>query len=148
MALFLRSFVIAFAFLVACVVAAFVVAYGLVAPELSQFRTNPEFFLFFLFLGSAAGIVTPFYVFAPSFVAILIAEIFSLRSLLYYALAGGLIGALAYFMTDVSARTQGAGTVAPLLQELQWLVAAGIVAGFVYWLIAGRSAGRWKDVGA
>ncbi len=144
MALFLRSFLIAFAFLLSCMVAAFVVAYGLVAPELSQFGSNPEFFLFFLFLGSAAGVVTPFYVFAPSFLAILIAEMFSLRSVLYYALAGGLIGALAYFMTDVGARTKGAGTVAPLMQELQWLAAAGIVAGFVYWLIAGRNAGKWK----
>ncbi|MBS4084569.1 MAG: hypothetical protein KGZ73_13535 [Rhizobiales bacterium] len=144
MALFLRSFVIAFAFLVSCMAAAFVVAYGLIAPELSQFSNNPEFFLFFLFLGSAAGVVTPFYVFAPSFIAILIAEMFSLRAVLYYALAGGVIGALAYFMTDVAARTKGAGTVAPLMQELQWLAAAGIVAGFVYWLIAGRNAGKWK----
>ncbi len=144
MALFLRSFVIAFAFLVSCMVAAFVVAYGLVAPELSQFRSNPELFLFFLFIGSAAGVVTPFYVFAPSFIAILIAEMFSLRSVLYYALAGGLIGALAYFMTDMASRMAGRGTVVPITQELQWLTAAGIVAGFVYWLIAGRSAGKWK----
>jgi len=146
MALFIRSFVIAFAFLISCMVAAFVVAYGLVAPELSQFKNSPEFFLLFLFLGSAAGVVTPFYVFAPSFIAILIAEMFSLRSVLYYTLAGGLIGALAYFMTDVGARTKGAGTVAPLMQELQWLAAAGIVAGFVYWLIAGRGAGKWREL--
>lgn len=146
MALFLRSIVIAFAFLVSCMAAAFVVAYGLVAPELAEFKGSPEFFVFFLFLGSAAGIVTPFYVFAPSFVAILIAEMFSLCSVLYYALAGALIGALAYFMTDIASRVQGTGTVAPITQELQWLTAAGIVAGFVYWLIAGRNAGKWKGI--
>jgi hypothetical protein len=144
MALFLRTLVIAFAFLISCMVAAFVVAFGVVAPEFSDFVRSPEFILIFLFFGSAAGVVTPFYVFAPSFIAILIAEMFSLRSVLYYALAGALIGALAYFMTDIAARISGKGTVAPITQELQWLTAAGIVAGSVYWLIAGRNAGRWK----
>ncbi len=147
MALFLRSIVIAFAFLVSCMTAAFAVAYGLVAPELSDFaKGSTEYFLVLLFLGGAAGLVTPLYVFAPSFIVILVAEILSLRSVLYYALAGALIGALAYFMTDVSARMQGAGTVAPLTRELQFLTAGGILAGFVYWLIAGRNAGKWKGV--
>jgi hypothetical protein len=144
MALFLRTIVIAFAFLISCMVAALVIAYGFVAPELSEFKGSPEFFLVLLFFGGAAGVVTPFYVFLPSFVAIFIAEMFSLRSVLYYALAGALIGALAYFMTDIAGRISGRGTVVPITQELQWLTAAGIVAGFVYWLIAGRNAGKWK----
>lgn len=149
MALFLRSIVMAIAFLVSCMVAAFVVAYGLVAPELSDMaKGSPEYFLVLLFLGGAAGVVTPFYVFAPSFIVIFIAEMFSLRSVLYYALCGALIGALAYFLSDVGARIQGAGTVAPITRELQFLTAAGIVSGFVYWLIAGRSAGKWKGGGA
>jgi drug/metabolite transporter (DMT)-like permease len=147
MALFLRTLVIACGFLLACMAAAFVIAYGLVGPELSDFsRGSPEFFLVLLFLGGAAGVVTPFYVFAPSFAAIFIAEMFSLRSVLYYALAGALIGALAYFLSDVTARMQGAGTVAPITRELQFLAAAGIVGGFVYWLIAGRNAGKWKGI--
>ena len=147
MAIFLRSFVIAFAFLVSCMVAAFIVAYGLVAPELKEFgNPNAGFFMLYLFFAGAAGLVTPLYVFAPSFIAILIAEMLSLRSVLYYTLGGALIGALAYFMSDVSARITGRGTVVPITQELQWLTAAGIVAGFVFWLIAGRSAGKWKGI--
>jgi len=147
MALFLRSFVIAFAFLISCMVAAFIVAYGLVAPELKEFgNPNAGFFMLYLFFAGAAGLVTPFYVFAPSFVAILIAEMLSLRSVLYYTLGGALIGGLAYFMSDVSARITGRGTVVPITQELQWLTAAGIVAGFVFWLIAGRNAGKWKGI--
>lgn len=144
MPLFLRSLVIGFGFLVSCMVAAFIVAYGLVGPELSELKGSPEYFLFLLFLGGAAGVVTPFYVFAPSFVVILIAEIFSLRSVIYYALCGAVIGALAYFLSDVGARLDGAGTVAPITRELQYLTAAGIIAGFVYWLLAGRNAGKWK----
>lgn len=147
MPLFLRSIVIAFAFLVSCMVAAFVVAYGLIAPDLSL-NGNPDagFFLLFLFFAGAAGLVTPAYVFAPSFIAILIAEMFSLRSVIYYGIAGALIGALAYFMTDIASRMAGRGTVVPITQELQWLTAAGIIGGFVYWAIAGRGAGKWKGV--
>jgi H+/Cl- antiporter ClcA len=147
MSLFLRTLMIAFGFLVSCMAAAFVVAYGLVGPDLSDFSNGSrEYFLVLLFLGGAAGVVTPFYVFAPSFAVIFIGEMLSLRSILYYALCGALIGAMAYFLSDMTARMQGAGTVVPLTRELQFLAAAGIVGGFVYWLIAGRSAGKWKGV--
>jgi hypothetical protein len=30
-------------------------------------------------------------------------------------------------------------------RELEIMAAAGIVAGFVYWAIAGRNAGRWRE---
>lgn len=147
MALFLRFFVIGFAFLVSYFAGAFVVGYGLTPPQLLlKIDAGTNFydvglFMVFLFFAAAAGIVTATYIFALSSVAILIAEILSLRSALYYALAGPLIGALAYFMSDVAARVSGKGTVVPFTQELQWLAVAGIVGGFIYWLIAGRSAG-------
>lgn len=145
MALFLRTLLVAFAFLLACMAAALTVAYGLLGPELSDLSMgSPEYFLILLLLGSAAGAVTLFYVFAPSFLVILIAEIFSLRSVLYYALCGALVGALAYFLSDMGVDVPGAG--APLTRELQFLTAGGIVGGFVYWLIAGRSAGKWKSI--
>lgn len=145
MSLFLRFFVILFAFLVACFAAGLVVAYGLLAPEFTKLSTaEPEALLGFLFLATAAGIVTPFYVFAPTALIIFVSEMLSLRSVLFYALAGAVIGALAYVFSDVTARMQGAGTVVPLTRELQFMVAGGIVGGFVYWLIAGRRAGAWK----
>jgi hypothetical protein len=145
MSLFLRFFVILFAFFVACFAASLVVAYGLIAPEFAKLSTaEPEVLLGFLFLVTAAGIVTPFYVFAPAALIIFISEMFSLRSVLYYALMGAFVGALAYVLSDVTARMQGAGTVVPLTRELQFMVAGGIVGGFVYWLIAGRRAGFWK----
>ncbi len=147
MAIFFRFFVIAFAFFVACFAAGLVVAYGLIAPEFAKLSTaEPEVLLGFLFLVTAAGIVTPFYVFAPAALIIFVSEMFSLRSVLYYALMGAFVGALAYVLSDVTARMQGAGTVVPLTRELQFMVAGGIVGGFVYWLIAGRRAGIWKGV--
>jgi hypothetical protein len=145
MAIFFRFFVILFAFFVSCFAAGLVVAYGLLAPEFGKLsQSTPEAWLGFWFLAAAAGIVTPFYVFAPAAAIIFLSEMFSLRSVLFYALMGGLVGALAYILSDVTARMQGTGTVVPLTQELQFMVAGGIVGGFVYWLIAGRRAGNWK----
>jgi hypothetical protein len=35
--------------------------------------------------------------------------------------------------------------VPPSAREFQMVAASGIVAGLVYWLLAGRNAGRWCD---
>lgn len=146
MALFLRLFVIAFAFLLACFAAGFVVAYGLLSPELAKIDPNaPDLWAGLWFIAAIAGIVTPFFVFAPAALVILFAEIFAWRSVIFYALAGGFCGVLAYFLSDPQAHMRGTGTVAPLTWELQLLAAGGIVGGFVYWLIAGRRAGMWKE---
>jgi hypothetical protein len=142
-ALFLRFFTIAFAFLLASLAAGLVVAYGLLAPELGKLGTNPDIWAGFWLVAVMAGLITPFFAFAPAFVVILIAEFFDLRSEIFYALAGGLSGVLGYLLSD-PAHWQGAGTVKEFSFELQVIAAAGIVAGFIYWLIAGRRAGAWK----
>lgn len=67
----------------------------------------------------------------PALVAIVIAEVFGWRSLLFYLLAGGAIG-LGYAL----AFPEPAGTGAARIH-----LAAGLVGGGVYWLLAGRSAG-------
>lgn len=143
MALFLRFFVIAFAFLLASLAAGLVIAYGLLAPELSKLGNNPDAWAGFWFVAVMAGLITPFFAFAPAFVVILVAEFFDLRSVIFYALAGGFCGVLGYLLSD-TAHWQGTGTVKEFGSELQVIAAAGIVAGFVYWLIAGRQAGAWK----
>jgi hypothetical protein len=33
----------------------------------------------------------------------------------------------------------------PLRTNFELLAAAGIAAGFVYWLVAGRNAGLWRE---
>lgn len=145
MAFFLRFFVIAFGFLCACAAAAAVVAYGLLMPELKAINpSQPEIWVLFWFVAAVAGIVTPFFIFAPAFLVIALAETFNFRSVLYYLIAGGLCGVIGYMLSDPGAHLAGTGTVQPLTKELQLVAVAGIIAGFVYWLIAGRSAGKWK----
>ena len=78
--------------------------------------------------------------FVPGLIGISASEVFRIRNALAHLLGG--VGAAIY-----------AGKFTPIVnqthvsQERAWelLLAAGVVAGGVYWLLAGRNAGRWKD---
>lgn len=77
----------------------------------------------------------------PAAVGALIAEGFALRSWIYHALNGGLSAALGWALVQDDAR-QPYG----FLTEPKAMVAAGLAGGFVYWLVAGWTAGFWKPV--
>lgn len=84
-----------------------------------------------------------YFAFIPSLFAILAGEIIGLRDWLYYAIAGGAIGAIVmgYFRSATDA-------VQSLIGEPGFmfaLVGAGMCGGLGYWLIAGRSAGGWRQ---
>jgi hypothetical protein len=68
-----------------------------------------------------------------------VGELFAIRSGYYYVAVGGLIGALGY----VGAAGYGPGDDLPpgATDELMAFLAAGLVGGAVYWLVAGRGAG-------
>lgn len=71
----------------------------------------------------------------PFFIIALVSEYFSLRGFVFHLAAGTVIGSVAVWMynqqaADPSPRAFAAGA------------AAGTVAGFVYWLFAGRNAGK------
>lgn len=88
----------------------------------------------FVVLGGVAGLVVAALVAVPAFIVILLAELFAWRSVFVYLAAGALIGL--------------SGSILPIEEivpeaepNMTMLAAAGLVGGFVYWLIAGRSAG-------
>jgi hypothetical protein len=93
------------------------------------------------FLGGGPGALplVPFvlYSFVPALAGVLIAEGFAIRSWIFHAGNGGIATAIGWTLT------QGIGDryvfVAP-----QIAVAAGLAAGFAYWIIAGRTAGLRK----
>jgi len=73
----------------------------------------------------------------------LITEAFAIRSLLFYALAGALVGAACY-LSLVPFDPDSWSFHGVIRRELEVMTGAGIVAGLVYWLIAGRNAGGWR----
>jgi hypothetical protein len=143
MALIVRIFVIVFALIVACMAAGVALAIGVMLPDWPY--TDPfermVFFSVAFFATSFAGAVA----FLPALLAIAVAEALRLRSFLYYAACGAVISLLGYYGSDVSARLEDTTDIEPVGHALQLAAAAGIIGGLVYWLIAGRSAGRWRE---
>lgn len=70
---------------------------------------------------------------APAIVAVLISEMFSLRSWIFYAAAGAGSALLPWSLAPSSFE-------GPVFTTSQ-VIAAGLVGGLVHWLIAGRNAG-------
>ena len=140
-----RIIVIFFSLLVAMMVAGIVLAIGVLVPDRSWLDADPvERMMFFTvsffatsFIGASA--------FVPSLLLIIVAEIMGLRSMLYYAAAGAVVGLTSFFGSNVEMRLENTTDVAPVFHPLQLAAAAGIVGGLAYWLLAGRNARRWRE---
>ncbi|MBZ9656478.1 hypothetical protein [Phyllobacterium lublinensis] len=79
------------------------------------------------------AVVIGYSVFFPASVIILYAELTGWRDWLFYALGGGAV-AIVIIVWKWQPQTEDIGTFAAIL-------ATGIVGGFAYWLVSGRSAG-------
>ena len=145
MNLLLRILMVLFALWVAVMAAGAAIAIGMFVPEWGMMETDPVdraiFFVVAFFATSFAGAVA----FLPAFLAVIVAESFSIRSFLYYGTVGAVIGLLGYFGSNISARLEDTTEITPVAHSLELVAAAGIVGGLVYWLLAGRNAGRWRE---
>jgi hypothetical protein len=144
MALIGRMFVIVFGFLAACFLAGLIVVAAILFPEISDLDTG-------LIDQSAINVIIGFgFIFISGFALIpaaliaLITEAFAIRTVLAYAIGGGMVGLVCYlglipFDPD-HLRFDGI-----VRRHLEIMTGAGIVGGFVYWMIAGRNAGAWRE---
>ena len=144
--MFGRILVIIFALLLAIVAAGITLAAGILLPEWAGhgFRSNRAGALFRLLRFSPPAYVGAV-AFMPALLVIVIAEAARLRNFLYYGVGGALVGLASYYGTDISVRLENTTDVTPVANALQLAAAAGIIGGLVYWLIAGRNAGRWRE---
>ncbi|MBO4222783.1 hypothetical protein [Bradyrhizobium neotropicale] len=144
MALVGRVFLILFAFLASCLVAGMIIVVAVLYPELSDIGTgqidqnaiNIVLGFGFIFISGFALL--------PALIVVLITEAFNVRGALSYAIGGAFVGAACYlglvpFDPDTF-RFEGI-----VRRHLEIMTGAGIVAGLVYWLIAGRTAGAWRE---
>lgn len=144
MSLIGRIFVILFGFLAACFVAGMIVVGAVLYPELSdldsgmidQSAINVLLGFGFIFLSGFALL--------PALVVVLITEAFYIRSVLAYAVGGAIVGAACY-LGLVPFDTETLRFDGIIRRHLEIMTGAGIVAGLVYWLIAGRTAGAWRQ---
>lgn len=143
MSLILRLFVIALGFIAASLVAGAIVVFAVLFPELSALETgmlDPN--AFNILLGFGFVFISGFAL-IPAAVIVVVTEALAIRGVLGYALGGAVVGAACYlglvpFDTE-SWRFEGI-----VQRHLEILTGAGIVAGLVYWLVAGRNAGKWR----
>ncbi|KQT65791.1 MULTISPECIES: hypothetical protein [unclassified Aureimonas] len=128
-------FVIPFGFVAACAAAAFALLWPFV--DLSGAGEGDPFFWVQIALGfgaQAAQVGSAALV--PWGVFMLATEILGLRSLIFHVVAGLVAG----FLTTRIAY----GAELPHGSVQTALVVAGLAFALVYWIIAGRGAGRWR----
>jgi hypothetical protein len=144
MALIGRLFVVFFAFLAACFAAGMIVVGAVLYPEFSDLGGGPIdqgaidvlLGLGFIFLSGFALL--------PALVVVLITEAFYIRSVLVYAVGGAIVGAACY-LGLVPFDTETLQFDGIVRRHLEIMTGAGIVAGLIYWMIAGRTAGAWRN---
>ena len=144
MALIGRLFVIFFGFLAACLVAGMIVVGAVLYPELSDLGTGPIDQSGFDILIGFGFIFISGFALLPALIIALITEAFSIRSSLAYALGGAFVGLACYLgLVPFDPGTMHFEGI--VRRHLEIMTGAGIVAGLVYWLIAGRNAGGWRE---
>jgi len=145
MSLFGRIIMILFALILAIVAAGITLAIGIIAPDWAGIDSDPvervSFFIVSFLATSFVGAVA----ILPAALFIVISEAARLRSFLFYGVGGALVGLASYYGSDISVRLENTTDVPPVANALQLAAAAGIIGGLVYWLVAGRNAGRWRD---
>ena len=133
-----RLIVMGFALVVSAIAAMVISAGSVIGAEGMPNLDEPVFELFGkLGLIGIAG-VSAFAVLGGPLVlvAALVGEAFRIRSWVYYAFAGGLASAAGLVTL---------GTEGFIHNQIAAMIASGLVAGLVYWLIAGRGAGFLRD---
>jgi hypothetical protein len=143
MALIGRLFVIVFAFFAACLVAGMIVVTAILFPEFSDLGSGPiDQGALNVVIGFGFIFVSGFAL-LPAMLIALITEAFSIRSVLAYAIGGGVVG-LACYLGLVPFDPDNFRFEGIVRRHLEIMTGAGIVGGLVYWLIAGRNAGAWR----
>jgi hypothetical protein len=150
MSLIGRIFVIIFAVIVASLAAGMAIATGLLGPAWDSVTGDPAERVIFWFASFVGATVTGAAGLLPLFILIVLGEAFKVRSLLANTVAGVVMLLLAYYSSGLApSRYEESIDSAPpaiaFTREMQIAAAAGVVFGLVYWAIAGRKAGRWRE---
>ena len=144
MSLIGHLFAILFGFLFACMAAGMIVVLAILFPDWSDMALGP-------LDPDALNIVLGFgFIFAsgfallPALLVVAITEAFSIRGALTYAVGGAAVGLACYLglipFDPATMRFDGI-----VRRHLEIMMGAGVVAGAVYWLVAGRKAGAWRE---
>ena len=149
MSLIGRIIVILFAVMLASMAAGMAIAMGVLGPQWHGFSGEIGERVGFWMLAFAATSFTGAVGLLPLAIMIAIAESFKIRSLLVHAAAGAAMLVIGYYGSGLSKPYEESidRPPPPVAREVEIAAAAGMVFGLVYWVIAGRRAGRWRERG-
>jgi hypothetical protein len=138
-----RLFLVFFAYVLACVTASAVFTFGTLNPHWDEVVATglpPQAIWAVVAVGAPIVGVAAF---LPAAAIVAVTESFSWRSVLLYAAVGGALALMLSYGFDMPGDVGDPATY--FVRERQVLAAAGIAGGLVYWLLAGRRAGAWKQ---
>ena len=145
-----RIIVIIFALIVSSIAVGMAIAVGLLGPQWHAFSGDVGERVTFWGVAFFGSVLTGAVGLLPLLILIVLAEAFRIRSLLINTAAGAVLLVAGYYSSGVArpAYEESIDNPPPAIpQQVQLAAAAGAVGGFVYWFIAGRNAGRWRDRG-
>ena len=143
-----RIIVILFAVWLASMAAGIAIAMGLLGPAWHGFTGDAFDRMTFSVVAFAGTLFTGAVALLPLLILIVLAEAFKIRSLVIYAAAGAammLAGYLGSGLAPPSSEESIDHPPPPISHASEVAAAAGVVFGGVYWLVAGRRAGRWRE---
>jgi hypothetical protein len=107
-------------------------------------QAQEDYFIALVFAGPLLALllsIWAFHMLVPAMVGVVISEALALRSWMYHAANGGVAAWIGWALTqDIQEEYR-------FLTEPGILIAAGLLGGLVYWLVAGWTAGFWKPAG-
>jgi hypothetical protein len=148
MSLLGRIVVIVFALIAASVAVGMAIAIGLLGPQWHAFSGDVGERVTFWGVALVGSTFTGAIGLLPVVILIALAETFRIRSLLINAAAGAALLVTGYYGSGL-ARPGYEESIdhppPPIPRQAEIAAAAGAIGGLVYWLIAGRNAGRWRE---
>lgn len=144
MSLIGHLFAILFGLLFASLAAGMIVVLAILFPDWSDMALGPiDPDALNVVLGFGFIFVSGFAL-LPALLVVAITEAFYIRGALTYAIGGAAVGLACYLglipFDPATMRFDGI-----VRRHLEIMMGAGVVAGAVYWLIAGRTAGAWRE---
>ncbi|MBJ3777323.1 hypothetical protein [Acuticoccus mangrovi] len=139
-----QSCMIAIAYTAACLAAGAFAVVAILNLTPADLSGDPGTVIEFTILALSTAFSAFVSAFWPAVIAIAITEGLKLRGLVAYALAGAAVGLASAFHTGVM--LNGGDTMMVTMRSAELSVACGAIGGFVYWMIAGRTAGYWLEL--
>jgi hypothetical protein len=142
MTVLVRILMVIVGYFLGCVAASVILTVGTLTPEwddLTAIGLNTAAVWAIVFVGATAIAAIAM---VPALLVIALAEGFAWRSILVYGALGGVLALALSYGLDFAGYVGDPDSL--LAREREVIAASGIAGGFVYWLFAGRKAGRWR----